>query len=61
MSATDALSFIGFVTMILFSIVGAYIVMRWGYTGILIIWQQRKTIDSLVAQDVRQTVVEDGD
>ena len=49
---TDALSFFGACLLGYCMLVGAWIVLRWGMTGVLFLWRKRSQIDTAVRQDV---------
>lgn len=53
----DAASLVGFVLMLAFSLTGAYIWLRWGWTGVEVIWAKREEIDARVRQDLEVTVI----
>jgi hypothetical protein len=53
-----AVSFCGFAGFLFLTYccgVGAYIVLRWGVTGVGLIWQRRREITRAVEDDARET------
>lgn len=52
----DALSFLGGSFVTYCAVVGAWIVLRWGTTGVSLIWRKRRELDVSVKEDVEWTL-----
>jgi hypothetical protein len=45
------LSFVGFLFISLCTLTGAFIWLRWGFTGVSALWRFRRVIDATVKED----------
>lgn len=54
----DFLNFIGGIALTAFSLVGAYIWLRWGWCGVQVIWANRELINANVQQEVLRRMAE---
>jgi hypothetical protein len=52
----ESLEYVGFLVVVVFSVTGAYIWMRWGYCGVQTIWRFRAVMDATVREDVSLTL-----
>ena len=59
-NATDILSLVGFLFTLACAITGAYVWLRWGYTGVVCIWRYREVIDAAVRTEIGEVVIRDG-
>ena len=57
----DSLGYVGFMVVLVFSATGGYVWLRWGWTGVLVIWRYREVVDSAVRHDVGMTVLQRSD
>jgi hypothetical protein len=53
----DALDAVGTMLGMVFLVTGAAMWMRWGWTGIKVLWQFRSDLDTIVRKDVERTVL----
>lgn len=54
----NALGFLGFCFVLLFSVTGAYVWLRWGYAGVRCIWRYREMIDAGVRSEAGGVVTQ---
>ena len=52
----DGMGYIGGGLVFVFAITGAYIWLRYGWTGVAVIWAKRDEIANIVKQDLQETV-----
>lgn len=52
--AVQQLSYVGFAFLMPCVLVGAYIILRWGFVGVSIIWSQREKLDEHVRAEVAE-------
>ena len=54
--AVTALSFIGFAFIGLCLVTGAFVWLRWGWTGVAALWRFRQVMDATVREDFDSVV-----
>lgn len=58
MNELSVVSFFGWAVMAGCAVIGAYVLGRWGFCGVLIIWQRRAGLDRAVAAEITGTIPE---
>jgi hypothetical protein len=53
---TDFASFVGSALLLIFSVVGAYVTLRWGCVGISLLWRVREFLDEETEAELKQVV-----